>query len=61
MKNKTAKISAPQSMDALGKEILTFCKSKDANPQDIDTIIAELEDMKTMLEDYKKKNNCFKE
>ena len=56
MKNSTTKVSPPQSMDALGKEILTYCKSKEASTQDIDTIIDELEEMKSMLEEYKKNN-----
>jgi len=56
MKNSTTKVSPPQSMGALGKEILAYCQSKEATPQAIDTIIAELEEMKSMLEDYKKKN-----
>jgi len=44
-------------MDALGKEILAYCQSKETTTQEIDTIISELEDMKSMLEQYKKNNS----
>jgi len=57
MKNHKTKISPPQSMDALGKEILAYCQSKETTTQEIDTIISELEDMKSMLEQYKKNNS----
>jgi len=56
MKNSKTKVSPPQSMESLGEELLTYCKSEEATKEDIDTIIAELEDMKIMLENYKKTN-----
>ena len=55
MKNNSAKLSPPQSMDELGKDLLAYGKSEAATPKAIDTIITELEDMKAMLEKYKKK------
>jgi len=57
MKNSSTKLSPPQSMDELGKDLLAYCKSEEATPQAIDTIITELEDMKAMLEEYKKKES----
>lgn len=56
MKNSKTKISPPQSMDALGKDLLDYCQSGEATKEDMDKIISELEDMKTMLENYKKIN-----
>lgn len=55
MKNSNTKLSPPQSIDALGKDLLAYCQSEEATAQDIDTIIYELEEMKAMLEQYKKK------
>ena len=54
MKNSKTKISPPQSMDNLGQDILSYCQSEEASSDNIGTIISKLEDMKRMLEEYKK-------
>ena len=54
MKKSKSKVAAPQSIDELGKEVLAFCKTS-ATKKETSFMIAELEEMKVILEAGKHK------
>jgi len=56
MKKIKSKIAPPQSMEALGQEILDYCEQETTSKVEVDEFIEELEDMKTMLEEWKADN-----
>jgi len=56
MKTVKAKVSAPQPINEFCEEVYGFVKNK-AKKEEIAFIIKELEEMKAMLEEGKKRHN----